>query len=505
MKIKNANRLNKMKRQWANKNKTGILTNAQILNLYRKLLLNKKIKKNIELENLLQKRKIRTLSGVAPVAVLTKPFPCPGKCVFCPTEKKMPQSYLSNEPAVMRAIAHKFDPFKQTCARIKALENNGHQTDKIELIVMGGSWSALPTNYQKNFIKKCFDAANEKTSVNLETAQKLNEKAKHRLVAITVETRPDMIDEKKIKLWRELGVTKIELGAQILDEEILKKNCRGHGLKEIINSTQLLRSAGFKICYHLMPNLLFSTPSKDLESFVKLYSQPDFRPDFIKIYPTVVTKETALFKLWRQKKYHPYSAETLFDLLLKIKILTPEYVRIIRLIRDIPAESIEAGNKTSNLRELLQKKFKDLDLRCQCIRCREARQDIADLKSAELFISEFPVNGGNEFFLQYASPNKQKLYAFLRLFLPNNKSEHFIKELTGCAIIREVHTYGKLTAIGSRDKNIQHQGFGTLLTNKALELAKQNNFSKTAVISGVGVRGFYRKLGFKKVGSYMIK
>ncbi|MFA6537171.1 MAG: tRNA uridine(34) 5-carboxymethylaminomethyl modification radical SAM/GNAT enzyme Elp3, partial [Patescibacteria group bacterium] len=456
-----------------------------------------------ELEHVLIKRKIRTLSGVAPVAVLTKPFPCPGKCLFCPTEKTMPKSYLSNEPAVMRAIANNFDPFRQVTQRLRALDNNGHNTNKIELIIMGGSWSSLPITYQKNFIKKCFDAANGKKSSNIEQAQKINETAKHRLVAITVETRPDLINEKNITLWRQLGVTKVEMGVQILDDEILKKNCRGHGIFETIKATQLLRSAGFKICYHLMPNLPFSNPDKDLETFVKMYSQPDFRPDFIKIYPTVVTKGTQLYKLWQNKKYKPYSNETLIDLLLKIKILTPEYVRIIRLIRDIPAESISAGNLVSNLREILQKKLHELNLKCHCIRCREAREDLTNIKKAKLFTTEYFVTGGTEIFLQYASPDRNKLYAFLRLFLPTERKNHFLKELKGSAIIREVHTYGKVSSFYKKSKDIQHHGFGTLLTNKAIEISKKYNYKKLSVISGVGVRGFYRKLKFKKDGTYM--
>lgn len=505
LKVKNQNRLNKLKRKWANQQKTGIPTNAELLFLYRQAIKKKKITPQPELERLLQKRKIRTLSGVAPVAVLTKPHPCPGNCLFCPTEKSIPKSYLSNEPAVMRAIANNFDPYRQVSERIRALENNGHATDKIELIVMGGTWSSFPIKYQTDFIKKCFAGANGRQAISLKEAQKINETSKHRIVALTLETRPDQVNVKNIAVWRELGATKIELGIQIINEEILQKNNRGHGVKEIIEATALLRSAGFKICYHLMPGLFGATPKKDLQSFTAIFSRPEFQPDFIKIYPTVVTKGTELYQLWQQKKYRPYSDKQLFSLLLKMKLLTPPYCRIIRLIRDIPNESIEAGNLVSNLRENLQKYLHENSLHCRCLRCREAREDLTDLKKAKLFQQKYSVSGGEEFFLEYSSPNRQKLFAFLRLFLPQNRTSHFLPELKGSAIIREVHTYGRLTSIGKKSQNVQHRGLGTLLTQEAINIARRNGFKSLAVISGVGVRGFYRKIGFRKKGSYMNK
>jgi elongator complex protein 3 len=505
LKIKNANRLNKIKRRFANEQRVGMVSNAELLALYRTLVKKKTLKQNLELEKLLQKRKIRTLSGVAPVAVLTKPYACPGKCAFCPTEKEMPKSYLSNEPAVMRAMLTNFDPFKQVSVRIKALEENGHNTDKIELIIMGGTWSCFPKQYQSWYVRRCFEACNGWRAKSLEAAQRLNERAKHRIVALTLETRPDYVTAKEIQYWRQLGATKVELGVQIADDAILKQNLRGHGTEEIKKATKLFKQAGFKVAYHLMPNLFKATPAKDFACFKKLFSDPAYQPDFLKIYPTVVTAGSKLFKWWQQKKYKPYSDKVLFNLIVKLKQVVPDRVRIIRLIRDIPKESIEAGNIISNLRESIQAHLKEQGLFCKCIRCREARDEIKDLKKAKLFVEKYSASGADEYFLQFASPNKKKLYAFLRLRLPKLDEKNFIKEIQDCALIREVHTYGKLVPLKGKTKGIQHMGLGTRLTQKAEEIAQQAGFDKMAVISGVGVRGFYRKLGYKLSGTYMLK
>lgn len=506
-----------------------MISNAELLSLFGKTkepltgvrgrLLNERTSEKVR--NLLIKRKIRTLSGVAPIAVLTKPFPCPGKCAYCPTEKEMPKSYLSNEPAVMRAVLTKFDPFTQVQVRIKALENNGHSTDKLELIIMGGTWSCLPEKYQTWFIKRCFDAANEVNSKHktqnpkqiqnsklktLKSAQKINETAKHRIIGITLETRPDYIDEKEIKRWRELGATKVELGVQIINDKVLKTNKRGHGVEAIIHATKLFKQAGFKVAYHIMPNLPGSTTVKDLANYKKLFSNQDFQPDFVKIYPTVVTKGSTLYKWWRAGKYKPYSAKKLLDLLFKMKLATPEYVRIIRLIRDIPEESIVAGNKISNLRQALQERLKKENKFCQCIRCREAKGDISGISKAKLFIGTYKASDANEYFLQFASPDRRTLFAFLRLRLPNKNEQNFLTEIKNCAMIREVHTYGKALPLKkSKNKAIQHLGFGAKLIKEAEKIAKQNGFDKMAVISGIGVREYYKKFGYKLSGTYMTK
>lgn len=509
-------RLNKLKRRFADKSKTGMISNAALL----KLCHGDKVSASF-MKRLLIKRRIRTLSGVAPIAVLTKPFPCPGKCVYCPDEKNMPKSYLSNEPAVMRAILTKFDPFVQVKTRIDALENNGHDTDKIELIIMGGTWSCLPKRYQTEFVKKCFEACNlnsksetlnskqikKSKSKTLKETQKANETAKHRIVAMTVETRPDYVDEKQIKHWRKLGATKVELGVQTLDDNILKLNKRGHGVASVMRATKLLKQAGFKIAYHMMPNLPGATPKIDLANYKKLFNDQNFQPDFVKIYPTVVTKNAELYKWRKAGKYKPYSAKQLFDLLIKMKLATPEYVRIIRLIRDIPAESIVAGNKISNLRQALQEELTKTEKRCKCIRCREARENSMGMSVAKLFIAKYKASDADEYFLQFASKDKKKLFAFLRLRLPDKEEKNFISEISDCAMIREIHTYGAMVPLKKIKRNnaIQHHGFGAKLTKEAEKIAKQNGFKKIAVISGVGVRNYYRKLGYKLSGTYLIK
>lgn len=506
LKVKNANRLNKTKRQFANTHRVGMVSNAALLKLYRERLKRKKIKRDQALEKLLQKRKIRTLSGVAPIAVLTKPYPCPGKCAYCPSEKNMPKSYLSNEPAVMRAILTKFDPFTQTKVRLRALAENGHATDKIELIIMGGTWSHFPWRYQTWFVKRCFDACNSRIAKNLAQAHAWNEKARHRIVALTLETRPDYVDEKEINSWRRLGATKVELGVQSLDNDVLRLNNRGHDIAAIARATKLFKQAGFKVAYHLMPNLPGSTPAKDLRSIKLLFSDAKFQPDFIKIYPTVVTKGTKLFHWWRQGEYKPYSEKRLLALLIKMKLAVPEYVRIIRLIRDIPKESILAGNRVSNLRESLQAELKRQGKACRCIRCREAREDIRKLNQAKLFQINYRASGGTEYFIQFASPDKRKLYAFLRLRLPDQGERNFIPEIRDCALVREIHTYGRLIPFGEKNlPGVQHGGLGIKLMEKAEQIAAKKGFKKIAVISGVGVRGYYRKLGYRIEGTYMVK
>jgi len=478
----------------------------KLLSAYHKLLVLKTLKKNQNLENLLKKREIRTLSGVAPIAVLTKPFPCPGQCIFCPSQKKMPKSYLANEPAVMRAILCKFDPFKQVAMRLRALKMTGHETDKCELIIMGGTWSYLPKNYQTKFIKRCFDAFNGKIAKNLEQAQQWNEKAKFRVIGLTLETRPDYITPAEIKRMRELGATRVELGVQSLDDKVLKLNRRGHLVKQTIMATKLLKEAGFKISYHMMPNLPGATPASDLKMFKKLFKDQNFQPDMLKIYPCVITKDAKISKWYKQGKYKPYSAKQLFNLIIKIKKGIPPYVRISRLIRDIPIESIVAGNKISNLRQLIQNQQ---GLICQCIRCREARNKQFTINNLQLTSRKYKASGGTEYFLSYESKDQKILYAFLRLRIPAKQEQSIslnIPELKNAALLRELHTYGQLIPLTKTKQHaVQHLGLGKKLIQEAEKITKQQGFKKIAVISGIGVRQYYKNLGYKLTGSYMIK
>ncbi|MDD5043259.1 MAG: tRNA uridine(34) 5-carboxymethylaminomethyl modification radical SAM/GNAT enzyme Elp3 [Patescibacteria group bacterium] len=538
LKPRTPNRMSKIKRRLAKRFGIPIVPNSEVLKYYHELLAKNKIKPDKQFEDLIKKRSIRTLSGVAPVTLLTKPYPCPGTCAYCPSEPNMPKSYLSNEPAAMRAVLNKFDPYKQVHYRIKALEANGHDTDKIELIVLGGTWSYYPKKYRESFIKSSFAAANDYPKFNKSSAkkslkelQKKNETAKHRIIGLSLETRADYVTPKEIAHLRELGCTRIQLGVQSIYDSILKLNKRGHGIQEVIKATKLFKDAGFKVDYHLMPNLPGSNPKKDLEMFRQLFSNSVFQPDQLKIYPCIVNKYSLLYQWFKQGKFKPYSDKELSDLLIKIKALIPYYVRLNRLVRDIPKESIEAGNKITNLREYLQKRIKERGLRCKCIRCREARNKTANLKQAKLFIEKYPASGGIEYFLSYENKDRTILYAFVRLRLPSfyyskpdlkknsgsdsspakrgqNDIFRFIPEIKDCALIRELHTYGQLMPLRS-EKNlktkIQHQGFGKMLMAQAEKIAVKEGFKKIAVIAGVGVRGYYKKLGYKLKGTYMIK
>ncbi|MDD5464179.1 MAG: tRNA uridine(34) 5-carboxymethylaminomethyl modification radical SAM/GNAT enzyme Elp3 [Candidatus Moranbacteria bacterium] len=502
----------KLKKSLCKKFAVAMPTNADLRDRYNKLVEQKKIKRSEKFEEALMSRLIRTQSGVAVVAVLTKSYPCPGKCIYCPSEKDMPKSYLSNEPAVMRAIDSQFDPYRQMQNRLRSLELNGHRTDKIELIVMGGTFSFLPKNYQKKFITRCFQGANEyghrRDAINrvstLEREQKKNESAKHRIIGLTLETRPDYIDKKEILNFRQLGCTRVELGVQSLYDDVLELNKRGHLIQSTIEATKLLKDSGFKINYHMMPGLPGSTPKRDFEMFKALFEGPKFQPDMLKIYPTVVLKNSELYNIWKKKKYVPLTNQAFERLVVKIKneAITP-YVRIARLIRDVPTPSIMAGPTVSNLRQIIIPKSN-----CPCIRCREVGAGYTIKEEIILDRIDYAASDGTEIFLQYVSPDKKKLFALLRLRIPSeNNAKHFIDTLKNAAIIREVHTYGKLTKIDTKDSTSpQHIGLGKKLLLEAERIAKEEyGLEKIVVISGVGVRNYYRKQGYKLNQTYLVK
>jgi len=477
---------------------------STLLKAYRQLFKSGQIKHSATLEKILTKRAVRTLSGVAVISVLTKPYPCPGNCLFCPTEKNMPKSYLSNEPAVMRAILNDFDPYRQVKMRLQALENNGHATDKIELIVMGGTWNYHSKQYQTWFIKRCFDALNGSLAKNLIEAQEKNKIAQHRCIGLTLETRPDYINPSEVKRMRRLGCTRVELGIQHLDDRILQLNRRGHNNQQSIEAIKLLRNAGFKLNLHLMLNLYGSSPKQDLEMFKRLYSDGNYMPDMVKIYPCVVNEYADLYQLYKQKKYRPYSDKQLWELIKKIKKITPRWVRITRLIRDIPAESIIAGNKITNLRQLIQEQANKEGWHCQCIRCREAGHQPKQNDKIKFNKIEYQTNGGQEYFLNFESNDEKILYAFLRLRLPSNPELAIFPELKRAALIRELHTYGQLTKLGEKGE-VQHLGLGKKLLKAAEKIAKQHHYKKIAVIFGIGVFEYYRKNGFHLEGNYLVK
>ena len=533
-KISNTDKFLKLKRKASKKFGLPNPTNIEILKTYRQMIKSKKIKPDKNIEKLLITKSIRTLSGVAVVAVLTKPYPCPGTCKFCPNEKNIPKSYLSNEPAVMRAILTDFHPYKQVAARLKSLEATGHKTDKIELIVMGGTFSYFPKQYQTWFIKECFRACNDiKIKITdkklkndgLEKLQKANEKSKHRIVGLTLETRPDYIDEKEVVRMRKLGATRVELGVQSIYNDVLKLNKRGHTVATTIKATKLLKEAGFKINYHMMPDLPGSNYKKDLKMFKELFSNPDFQPDMLKIYPCVVVKNAPIYKWWKAGKYKPYSDKKLLDLLAEIKKIIPYYVRITRLIRDIPSTSIVAGNKVSNLRQVLKKKSEEEGWQCKCIRCREVRDENPLLfrngqgviRNLKLFRQNYNASDGKEIFLSFEDLERKNLYSLLRLRINKNGVQTLVCKnlinksifpaLQDATIIREVHTYGQLVPIKSKNKKSpQHTGLGKKLIAEAERITTEEfNIKKIAVISGVGVRNYYRKLDYRLEDGYMVK
>jgi elongator complex protein 3 (tRNA carboxymethyluridine synthase) len=510
--------LRQAKRDLAKKYDTTIIANSLILEYYRKFF---KPGRYSKIERLLRKREIRTLSGIAPVTVLTKPYPCPGRCVYCPTEKQMPKSYIASEPAAQRALRLKFNPYNQVKMRIKALEANGHSADKIELIVLGGTWSYYTKKYQDWFIRRCFEAANEKSSKTIAEAQKINEKAKHKIIGLTLETRPDYVTKDELWRMRELGCTHVQIGVQTLEHEILDLIKRDDSIENIKRATNMLRDFGFKITYHLMPGLPGATPKSDLATFKKVVNDPGFKPDMLKIYPCVVIKSTTLYKWHQQGKFKPYKGKRLAKLLVNIKKDIPPYVRINRLIRDIPGNEIVDGNLSTNLRQLLHNE----GVVCRCIRCREARKSSVTEKDVKLVIRKYKAGQGTEYFISFESNDYKKLYAFARLRLPDKKkrkaSEMKIvrffdkKEITvkgdelafdiDTALIRELHTYGELIPVGSKKKAVQHIGFGKRLMKEAEKISKEKGYKKLSVISGIGVRGYYKKLGYKLDKTYLSK
>ncbi|MGB9743410.1 MAG: elongator complex protein 3 [Minisyncoccales bacterium] len=504
---KRAADLNLFKRQMAKKYKIACPSNVVLLKAYHNLLKKKKIKNQPFIESLLRTRPIRSLSGIVNISVLTKPYPCPGQCLYCPLENNIPKSYVSGEPAVDRAKNLNYDPYRQTQKRIEALKLEGHPTDKIELRIVGGTWSFYPKKYQVWFIKRCFDACNEKTSRNLKQAQKLNEKAKHKIVGLSVETRPDFINQKEIKWLRGLGVTMVELGVQSIDDDVLKLNLRGHGTKEIISATKLLKDAGFKVLYQMMLNLPDSDLAKDEQMFEELFKNPNFQPDYLKIYPCALLKEAPLFKLWQAGKYQPYTEKQLIELLIKIKKKIPYYVRIQRIVRDIPSQKIISGVKISNLRQVLIEKMKKENWRCQCIRCREIKKEYDPKEKIYLFRQDYQANDGQEIFLSFENKNRTKLYSLLRLRIPL-KSEvlSVFPILKNASLVREIHTYGETVPIGKKKIAPQHQGLGKKLMKVAEKISKKEfGLREIAIIAAIGARNYFRKLGYQLNNTYLIK
>ncbi len=497
--------LRRVKAEICKEYKIQMPTNADILKEYRTMIEQGDMEEDFAFMRILQVRSVRTLSGIAPITVLTKPYQCPGRCTYCPTESNMPKSYIDTEPGAMRALRLKFDPYEQVTKRIEALERNGHIPEKCELIVLGGTWTAYPNDYQEWFMKRCYDGFNlderPDGAETLEEAKRLNEIAKYRVIGCTLETRPDHIDEAEVKRLRWFGATRMQIGVQTLNKHVLALTLRDQTNEGVQQATKLLKEAGIKITYHMMQNLPGAIPETDLHDIKTIFSDPAYQPDHIKIYPCVVVKSAPLYRHWKAGRYKSYSEQTLTDLLIDIKNEVPYYCRIERLVRDIPENSIEGGNTVTNLRQMMQ----DKGAQCDCIRCREPRDDISGIEEAQLYIDEYEASDGTEYFISYENADRTKLFGFVRLRL-QSIDHHWYEELQDAAIIRELHVYGQLIPVSDKvSKAAQHRGLGRKLMAEAEMVAKEKGFKKSAVIAGVGVRKYYEKLGYELAEEYMVK
>lgn len=481
---------------------------SQLVEGYRALVAEGALPPDAALERRLRGRPVRTISGVAPVAILTEPYPCPGDCLFCPTQREAPKSYLDGEPGVLRGLQYGYDPYAQTASRIAALEALGHATDKIELLILGGTWSYYPESYREWFLRRSFDAMNGEASATLAEALRRNEDALHRNVGLVIETRPDSVTPQEVAHLRRCGVTKVQLGAQSFDEALLRLNRRGHTLEDTRRAMRLLRLAGFKLVLHWMPNLYGATPESDLADFARMWDDPTLRPDEIKIYPTALLRETDLYALWRAGEYQPYDEETLIELLRACKRLVPPYARINRLMRDIPAQYIVAGTTKSNLRQVVQERMRAAGERCQCIRCRELRESDLRRSADEVRFETLPyaTEATEERFIQ-ALTEEGRLAGFVRLSLPRAPRTELpeLPEIAEAAMVRELHVYGTAQSLGRREGGAQHRGLGTALLELAAEQARAAGFTRLAVIAAVGTRPYYRARGFTEGEVYTIK
>jgi elongator complex protein 3 len=506
-----------------------------------------------ELKQILKVKPVRTLSGVTPVTVLTKPYPCPGECIFCPSDVRMPKSYLSMEPGAQRAANNHFDPYLQIINRLSAFKAMGHVYDKTELIILGGTWSVYPLPYRIWFIKRLFEALNDfgdnldqsasiqaavslklpdlkpgagqtlvdnhqyanynqavtaiyGTSANtvevavweeLEKEQRRNEQSLVRCVGLVLETRPDYVTATESINLRRLGATKIQLGIQSLDDQVLKLNKRGHTASQSAKAIQLLRSLGFKLHLHWMPNLYGSTPSRDQQGYRELFENPVYCPDEIKIYPCSLIEGTELMERHHSGEWQPYSHEELLDVVGDALQQTPRYCRVTRVVRDIPSGDIVTGNKYTNFRQMAEAHLKKRGLAINDIRSREIRNQV--FEPSELVVKDtgYKTSTGDEHFIEYITPQDQ-IAAFLRLSLPiNHNKQAILPELAGSALIREVHVYGQAIMVGSKKQAAaQHGGLGKKLIARALSIANQSGYNQVSVISAIGTREYYRKIGF---------
>ncbi|KAK6623094.1 Elongator subunit [Polyplax serrata] len=469
----------------------------------------------------LKAKPIRTASGIAVVAVMCKPHRCPhinmtgNICVYCPGGpdsdfEYSTQSYTGYEPTSMRAIRARYNPYLQTRHRIEQLQQLGHSVDKVEFIVMGGTFMSLPADYRDFFIRNLHDALSGHTSHNVEEAVKYSERSKIKCIGITIETRPDYCLKRHLSDMLNYGCTRLEIGVQSVYEDVARDTNRGHTVRAACESFNLAKDAGFKVVTHMMPDLPNVDLERDVEQFIEFFENPAFRADGLKIYPTLVIRGTGLYELWKTGRYKSYPPSTLVDLIARILALVPPWTRVYRVQRDIPMPLVSSGVEHGNLRELALLRMKDLGTDCRDVRTREVGiQEIHNKVrpyEVELIRRDYYANGGWETFLSYEDPEQDILVGLLRL--RKCSADTFRPELKGnCSIVRELHVYGSVVAVSARDPTkFQHQGFGMLLMEEAERIAREEHGSvKISVISGVGTRNYYRKLGYELDGPYMSK
>jgi len=452
----------------------------------------------------------KTASGVAVVAVMPKPYACPhGRCTYCPggIEFNTPLSYTGTEPATKAAQKFSYDPYHQVRGKLEQLQARGHDTGKTELVIVGGTFPFMPADYQRQFAKSCYDALNSRKSSSLEQAIAVNETADNRCVGFTVETKPDYCKEPQIDLMLELGVTRVEIGVQSLRNNVYKLVNRGHTLDDVVDAFKIARDSGYKIVAHMMPGLPGSSPEKDIEDFHRLFNDDSFKPDMLKIYPTLVLEHTGLFKMHKSGNYQAYSDNDLVNVIVESKKLVPEWVRIMRVQREIESKDIIAGPKNGNLRQIVLQKLRQQGSKCRCIRCRETglQRRYPTEDGVILRRTDYSASGGREIFLSYESSDGDTLLGFLRL---RKVTRPHRGELVNSAIVRELHVYGQAVSVGSKkiSESYQHRGYGNKLLKEAELIAKDElGVQKIAVISAVGTRQYYRKFGYRQDGAYVSK
>lgn len=464
----------------------------------------------IRLQKALVRKPVKTASGVAVIALMPKPYACPhGRCTYCPggVEFNTPNSYTGREPSTQNAIINEYDPKKQILDKLDHLIAYGHDNTKLELVIVGGTFLFMPRDYQVFFIKSCYDALNGFDSQDLESAKKNNETAKIRSVGFTIETKPDYCRSEHVDWMLDFGITRVEIGVQTLHENVYEIVNRGHTFNDVIKSFQISKDAGYKIVAHMMPGLPTMTPDDDIEDFKRLFSDPDLRPDMLKIYPTLVLENTGIYQSYKKGEFMPYSQDDMIRVLTDVKKIIPRWARIMRLQREISSDQIISGPNLGNLRQIVQQNLKRQNLSCKCIRCREVglSEDTVDINDIRLNREEYTSSSGQEIFLSY-DDSKDRIFGFLRLRKPSGKA-HRNEVTNNTCIVRELHVYGKSLKLGERDRDsIQHLGLGKSLMKEAERIAREElDAKRLLVISAVGTREYYRKLGYLPLGPYMSK